>query len=165
MSVVNNVDTAGPVSDASEATGELHFAIRDAAWSTDAALLQHVRRIVFIDEQRIPEDLEWDADDPDPVSLHALGLDSRGNAIASGRLLADGHIGRIAVLRAWRGHGVGAALFEHLMNAARRRGHDMVYLNAQTQAAGFYARYGFTVAGPEFVEAGIPHVAMERKLT
>ena len=142
---------------------DMQFVIRDAAWSTDATLLQHVRRIVFIDEQRVPEELEWD--DDDPLSPHALGLDASGNAIATGRLLADGHIGRIAVLREWRGRGVGAALFEHLMSAARRHGHDIVYLNAQTHASGFYARYGFTVSGAEFIEAGIAHVAMERKLT
>ena len=136
------------------------FELRDADWASDRAALMHVRRIVFIDEQKIPEELEWD--DDDQVSLHALGIDSEGHPIATGRLLADGHIGRIAVLREWRGRKVGAALFEHLIDAASRRGHRALYLNAQTQAAGFYSRYGFVVAGPEFIEAGIPHVAMER---
>ena len=144
-------------------SGGAAFVVRDAAWSADADALSHVRRKVFIDEQRVPEALEWDADDP--RSLHALAIDDRGNPIATGRLLADGHIGRIAVLREWRGRGVGAALFEHLVAAAARRGHLALYLNAQTQAAGFYARYGFIAAGPEFLEAGIAHIAMERKVT
>ena len=138
------------------------FHIRDADWSNDGDALRQVRRAVFIVEQRIPEDLEWD--DDDSVSLHALGIDDDAHPIATGRLLADGHIGRIAVMPDWRGKGVGAALFEHLVRVAARRGHDALYLNAQTHAVGFYARYGFVPRGGEFLEAGIPHIAMERAL-
>ena len=136
------------------------FKLRDADWESDGDALRHVRRIVFIDEQQIPESLEWD--DDDPVSLHALAVDGQGHPIATGRLLQDGHIGRIAVLSEWRGHGVGAALFEHLVSTAEERGHRALYLNAQIHAVGFYAKYGFVAAGPEFIEAAIPHIAMER---
>ena len=139
----------------------LPFAIRNASWESDGDALRAVRRVVFIDEQAIPEDLEWD--DSDPVSVHALGVDRDGRPIATGRLLDDGHIGRIAVVREWRGRGVGAALFEHLVAAAGERGHRTLFLNAQTQAAEFYARYGFVRAGDEYIEAGIPHIARERR--
>ena len=137
------------------------FTIRNAGWQRDGDALRAVRRTVFIDEQAIPEELE--CDDSDPVSVHALGVDRDGHPIATGRLLEDGHIGRIAVVREWRGRGVGAALFEHLVAVAAERGHRALFLNAQTQAADFYARYGFVRAGDEFIEAGIPHIAMERR--
>ena len=137
------------------------FAVRDADWAADRQALEGVRRAVFIVEQQVPEALEWD--EADAGSLHVLAEDATGNAIATGRLLPDGHIGRIAVLPAWRGRGAGAALFEHLLDAAARRGHQALYLNAQTHAIGFYARYGFVCCGPEFEEAGIPHRAMRRR--
>ena len=136
------------------------FSVRDAGWAGDAPGLQHVRRTVFIVEQQVPEALEWD--EADAGCLHAIAEDAAGNPIATGRLLADGHIGRIAVLAAWRGRGVGAAIFEYLVAAAVRRGHEELRLNAQSHAIGFYARYGFSPSGPEFIEAGIPHRPMRR---
>ena len=136
------------------------FVVRAARWDADGEKLRHVRRAVFIDEQRVPEELEWDADDP--VCEHVLVEDRDGNAIATGRLLADGHLGRIAVLQPWRGRGVGAAVFEHLVRIAELRGHRLLRLNAQTSAIGFYQRYGFVVCGEEFVEAGLRHRAMRR---
>ncbi len=135
--------------------------VRDASWAADAARLQLVRRAVFIVEQQIPEDMEWDADDA--LCLHALAEDAAGNPVATGRLLADGHIGRIAVLADWRGRGVGAAIFEYLIGAAERRGYAELLLNAQTHAVGFYARFGFAPCGPEYMEAGIPHLPMRRE--
>ena len=137
------------------------FSVRDASWAADAPKLQQVRRDVFIVEQRIPEDMEWDADDA--LCLHALAEDAAGNPVATGRLLTDGHIGRIAVLSGWRGRGVGAAIFEYLIGAAERRGHAELLLNAQTHAVGFYARHGFAPCGPEYLEAGIPHQPMRRQ--
>ena len=136
------------------------FSVRDVDWVTAAPKLQHVRRIVFILEQQVPEDLEWD--EADAACLHAIAEDAAGHPIATGRLLSDGHIGRIAVLAEWRGRGVGAAIFEYLIAAAIRRGHKELLLNAQTHAIGFYARYGFAPCGPEFIEAGIPHRPMRR---
>ena len=136
------------------------FGVRDADWATDGLKLQHVRRTVFIVEQQVPEDLEWDA--ADAACLHAIAEDSAGNPIATGRLLSDGHIGRIAVLAEWRGRGAGAAIFEYLIAAATRLGHKELLLNAQTHAIGFYARYGFAPCGPEFIEAGIPHRLLRR---
>lgn len=134
------------------------FAVSVTTWSADAPALQLVRRAVFIDEQRVPENLEWD--DVDPRCEHALARDSGGAPIGCARLLPDGHIGRVAVLAPWRGRGVGDALLECLVARARMRGDARVRLNAQTQAMPFYARHGFVPEGAPFEEAGIAHQAM-----
>ena len=136
------------------------FSLRTVDWSAGAVPLRTVRTAVFVVEQDIPADLEWDAFDA--VSMHALAVDAGGNAIGCGRLLPDGHVGRMAVLAQWRGQGVGAALLEHLIAIARQRGDVRVRLHAQTQAMPFYARFGFAPVGVEFMEAGIPHRTMER---
>ena len=138
------------------------FSVRSADWAVDAPTLRSIRRDVFVVEQGVPEDLEWDGIDPD--CRHVLAEDSSGRAIGCGRLLPDGHIGRMADRSEWRGRGVGAALLLQLVALARDQGFARVALNAQTRAAGFYARYGFEASGPEFDEAGIPHRAMERVL-
>jgi len=113
-------------------------------------------------EQRVP--LELEMDEQDVRCDHALAYAADGSTVGTGRLLPDGHIGRMAVLREWRGKGVGALLLQAVVDQARRRGHAAARLNAQTHAAGFYRRFGFEVSGPEFMEAGIPHVPMQRDL-
>ena len=138
------------------------FTIRDVTWAAEEAKLRAVRLAVFVVEQNIPEELEWD--EHDAVSAHAIAEDPDGVPIGCGRLLPDGHIGRLAVLSEWRGQGVGAALLLHLVELARRRGHPRVLLNAQVQAIPFYARYGFAPSGAPFAEAGIPHQEMARML-
>ena len=87
-----------------------------------------------------------------------------GAPIGCGRLLPDGHVGRMAVRAPWRGRGVGAALLVHLVALGAARGDARAILNAQVQAVPFYARHGFVVVGEPFDEAGIPHVVMERAL-
>jgi len=134
------------------------FSVRLTNWRADAASLQLVRRRVFIEEQRVPENLEWDA--VDAACIHALAQAPDGAPIGCGRLLPDGHVGRMAVLAPWRGRGVGDALLVSLIDAARRRGDARVVLNAQTPAMPFYARHGFTPCDAPFEEAGIPHQAM-----
>ncbi len=131
-------------------------------WAHDQARLSQVRRTVFIDEQHVPENLEWDADDIG--ALHALALDDQDRPIGCARLLPDGHIGRMAVLPLWRGQGVGRALLDTVMRAAAARGHTTMRLSAQTHAADFYARAGFVALGDVYEEAGIPHVAMQKTL-
>ncbi|MFO1304331.1 MAG: GNAT family N-acetyltransferase [Burkholderiales bacterium] len=139
------------------------FALRDVTWDAGAAQLRAVRTAVFVVEQNIPDELEWD--EHDAVSAHAIAEDRDGVPIGCGRLLPDGHIGRLAVLEAWRGRGVGAALLLHFVELARSRGHPRAILNAQEHAVPFYARYGFVPSGPPFMEAGIPHREMVRDLT
>lgn len=129
-------------------------------WQNAQAQAAVIRRAVFIEEQSVPEELEWDADDT--TSLHALAW-ANGQAIATGRLLPDGHIGRMAVLKPHRGHGVGQAVLLALMHAAHERGLNCLRLHAQIDAVGFYQRQGFEVQGDEYLEAGISHVNMEKK--
>jgi len=138
------------------------YAVRVVDWVRGAAKLRAVRIAVFVIEQNIPEELEWD--EFDAVSAHALAEDAAGTPIGCGRLLPDGHIGRMAVLSEWRGCGVGAAMLTRLVDLARARGDARVLLNAQTQATPFYARFGFSPTGDEFLEADIPHRVMERSL-
>jgi len=121
-----------------------------------------LRQQVFVLEQGVPQEMEWDEFDPD--SRHALALDMRGNAVGTGRLLPDGHIGRMAVLSEWRSKGVGAELLRQLMDLARSQGMRRLALNAQTHAAPFYARFGFARESEEFIEAGIPHITMAQTL-
>lgn len=138
------------------------FTVRAASWREDLQPLQVVRRTVFIDEQDVPEALEWDGDDA--VSLHALAQDAQGQAIGTGRLLPDGHIGRMAVVRDWRSRGVGRAILGLLVACGRKRGDKVLYLNAQIHALGFYERQGFVAHGEEFMDAGIPHRQMTLRL-
>ena len=130
-------------------------------WEAAKAEAQRIRISVFVEEQHVPAELEMD--DMDARSLHALAFDGN-QAVGTGRLLPDGHIGRMAVLKAWRGRGAGAALLERLIAAARERGDREALLSAQVHALGFYRRHGFVPYGEVYDEAGIPHQAMRLKL-
>lgn len=141
---------------------ERDFTVRRADWATEQPLLKAVRTTVFVDEQHVPAEIEWDA--MDPLCVHALAVDGEGCPVGTARLLPDGHIGRVAVLAPWRGSGVGLALMRWMIDAAREAGHFHVALNSQQSAAGFYERLGFRVDGDEFWEAGIPHVPMSLAL-
>jgi predicted GNAT family N-acyltransferase len=138
------------------------FAVRTCDWSQGAPALRRIRYDVFVVEQGVPEVLEWDA--ADAQSLHVLAEDAAGAPIGCARLLADGHIGRVAVVQAWRGRGVGSALMLHLIDAARSRGVPHAIVNAQVDAIPFYERHGFVANGASFEEAGIPHRVMTRAL-
>ena len=135
--------------------------IRLLDWPAAQADAKPIRFEVFVDEQRVPAEIELD--EHDASCIHALAY-SGGKAVGTGRLLPDGHIGRMAVLKAWRGRGAGRALLRALMDAARRRGDREVLLSAQVHAAGFYRAEGFEPEGPVYEEAGIPHQSMRRSL-
>ncbi len=132
--------------------------IRLGDWATLGQDATAIRFEVFVDEQKVPAEIELD--DMDAVCLHAVAYDEAGKAIGTGRLLPDGHIGRMAVRQPGRGTGVGGAILTLLMDKARERGDAAVVLNAQTVAAPFYARHGFVQQGEQFEEAGIAHVEM-----
>ena len=136
----------------------MNFRLTLGDWDTQRALAQEIRYEVFVLEQNVPVELEWD--EMDAVCLHAIVFDSQDRPIATGRLLPDGHIGRMAVRAHARGAGVGAALLTALMQQAQRRGDSAVLLNAQVQAEAYYARFGFRREGAEFIEADIPHIQM-----
>jgi predicted GNAT family N-acyltransferase len=127
-------------------------------WATQRADAQVVRHEVFVLEQKVPLDMEWD--EMDPLCVHAVAYDADGSAVATGRLLPDGHVGRMAVRKAARGQGIGGAILKALIAEAKKRGDHAVMLNAQTHAEPFYQRYGFVRDGDEFMEAGIPHIGM-----
>ncbi|MGH8765821.1 MAG: GNAT family N-acetyltransferase [Burkholderiales bacterium] len=131
-------------------------------WETARALAAPIRMQVFVEEQRVPADIELD--EHDAQSIHAIAYDARGGAIATGRLLLDGHIGRMAVLKQWRGRGVGGSLLEKLIDRARQRGDGVVVLSAQTHALAFYRSHGFVEEGEAYAEAGIMHQQMRRTL-
>ena len=133
-----------------------------ADWQTGNPALRSIRETVFIREQHVPVELDWDKFDAN--CLHVLAVDSAGNPIGTARLLPDGHIGRMAVLKEWRGRGVGSALLQYLLEEARKRQIRSVTVNAQIYAAGFYAGFGFRMTGDEFIDAGIPHVKMILRL-
>ncbi|AWT10108.1 MAG TPA: GNAT family N-acetyltransferase [Pseudomonas sp.] len=134
--------------------------VRIADWQQDNAELRRIREAVFIAEQAVPPEQEWDADDAEAV--HFLALEG-GYPIGTARLLADGQIGRVAVLRDWRGMNVGDALMHAVIAEAERRGLTEQTLTAQVHATAFYERLGFEVVSDEFIEAGIPHVDMLRR--
>ena len=139
-----------------------HFTVKPASWAADAAILRAIRFKVFVEEQGVP--LELECDDEDERCSHALVYASDDTPIGTGRLLADGRIGRLAVYREWRGQGAGSALMEYFLNLARTREFASVKLHAQTRATAFYARHGFEAHGEEFMDAGIPHIEMSRRL-
>jgi predicted GNAT family N-acyltransferase len=136
--------------------------LRIADWPEAQSLVMPLRLEVFVDEQGVPPDIEQD--EYDPVSRHAIAADAGGAVIGTGRLLPDGHVGRMAVAAHARGRGVGAAVLAALLAEAARRGSSRAVLHSQVSAEGFYARYGFQRSGGVFMEAGIAHIIMERPL-
>ncbi|MET8826729.1 GNAT family N-acetyltransferase [Streptomyces sp. NPDC004610] len=155
------------------------FTVRVAGSPADRELCFALRKEVFVAEQGVPEDIEYDAHDregAEAVQVLAVRADD-GAPLGTGRLLygaaalgrtggdpAVGALGRLAVLKAARGLGVGAGLVRAIEDAARARGLTAVDLHAQTHALGFYERLGYEAYGPEFPDAGIPHRAMRRAL-
>lgn len=139
----------------------VEFGVAAGPWHELGTPARQVRDVVFVAEQRVPLNMEWD--EHDSVSRHVVAYDNDGEAIGTGRLLADGHLGRMAVLADWRGRGVGRALLERLLEEAARQDLQHLALHAQTHACGFYRRFGFVEEGPEFMEAGISHRTMVRR--
>ena len=131
------------------------------SWEQARAHASPVRFTVFCEEQGVPREIELD--EHDAVSVHAVAFEGE-RPVATGRLLPDGHIGRMAVLRERRGRGIGGAMLKKLVEAAVQRGYAEVVLSAQVHAVPFYRAYGFIPEGGEYEEAGIKHQAMRRAL-
>ena len=146
--------------------GEAMVDVKLGDWDALGAAARTIRTEVFIGEQKIPMEMEWD--EADRSALHAVAFNRLGLALATGRLLREApgiaRIGRMAASQTVRGSGLGRAVLDALMQAARERGDSEAVLNAQTSASAFYARAGFTPRGPVFDEAGIAHVEMTRAL-
>ena len=118
-----------------------------------------VRFVVFVEEQKVPAELELD--ELDAECAHAV-IEIDDQPVATGRLCPDGRIGLMAVLKDFRSQGLGSEILRALISAAEKRGHDETYLHAQLHALDFYARHGYVAEGPEFDEAGISHRHMRR---
>jgi predicted GNAT family N-acyltransferase len=141
---------------------ERRFRVEPIEYASGLADLRTVREAVFVQEQQVPLEEEWDA--LDPLCTHVVARDGSGRPIGTARLTPERKIGRMAVLAPWRGLGVGDALLEALLAEAARLKWAEVSLNAQVSAETFYARHGFIPHGPRFTEAGIEHQAMRRSL-
>ena len=139
------------------------FRIDTIEYASGVAELRAVRETVFVQEQNVPLEEEWDA--LDPLCVHVLARALDGTPIGTGRLTPEHKIGRMAVLPEWRGKGVGDALLLALIDEAQLRGWREVALHAQVSAVDFYARHGFVPYGERFWEAGIEHQSMRRTLS
>ena len=138
------------------------FSVEPASWEIDLPALRAVREQVFLVEQNIPPEDEWD--DLDAKSRHVIARDRDGRPIGTGRLTPNHGIGRMAVLAEWRGRGVGAAIMRVLLEQARALRYPAIELHAQCHAIPFYATFGFAAYGEEFVECEIAHRMMRLEL-
>lgn len=140
----------------------MQYHIKLTNWANDADRLGDIRRTVFIEEQKVPENLEWDESDDD--ATHVLATDNDNKPVATARIKDDGHIGRMAVLKAHRKHGIGSAMLKQLIDHAREQLLARVFVHAQITAMPFYAKHGFVAISDEFMDAGIPHKIMQLEL-
>ena len=131
------------------------------SWEQARAHASPIRFKVFCEEQGVPREIELD--EHDAASVHALAFLGR-KAVGTARLLPDGHIGRMAVLRDWRNRGLGGLMLQRLIEKARERGDKQIVLSAQVHAVPFYRAHGFVTEGDEYMEAGIRHQEMRRRL-
>ena len=123
--------------------------------------LRAVRDVVFIDEQGVPAEIEWDGSDADYT--HVLVTDGQ-TPIATGRINIQGRVGRMAVVADRRGEGIGVIVMERLEAIGRGMKLDRLYLNSQVSAMGFYQKLGYKPVGEEFAEANIPHQKMVKRI-
>jgi len=141
--------------------------VSELQWSQQHEALSAIRREVFIVEQQVPEELEWDG--LDSGCRHILAQDitkgiDNNNAVGTGRLVSDGQIGRMAILKEYRRQGIGYEILKLLISMAASEGHAKIYLHAQLYAVAFYQQAQFKIIGNEFLDAGIVHVKMTRTL-
>ena len=138
----------------------MNFSIERVDWQSCERELHDVRYTVFVVGQNVPEELE--TDELDPHCVHFIARTVNGKPIGTARVDQEGHIGRVAVLEEHRGLGVGTALMVATMDHMRESGQSVALLNSQASAIPFYEKLGFEPCGDEFMEAGIPHVAMKK---
>ena len=135
--------------------------IKICDWNSCEAQLSDMRRAVFINDQKVPEELEWD--EFDSSCTHFL-VKENNIPVATGRLKADGQIGRMAVIETHRRLGIGSQLLDYILEHAKESGHAEVFCHAQVAVEGFYTMKGFTRIGEIFIDANIPHQAMFKKI-
>lgn len=135
------------------------YQVEVVSWQSHQAALSQVRQQVFIDEQNVPVELELD--DLDADAIHLLVENQENQPIACARLLANGSIGRMAVLMDWRMRGIGLAMLDKAISIHRQLGRNTISLSAQTHAIGFYLKAGFVVVSTPYLDANIQHVDMQ----
>ncbi|WP_422126852.1 GNAT family N-acetyltransferase [Thioalkalivibrio sulfidiphilus] len=138
------------------------FTVQEVLWPREAEALRSVREPVFVEEQGVPMELERDG--VDIACLHLLARSADGHPIGAARLAPDGRIGRMAVLLPWRGRGVGRALLDAAVKLAKKQGMVKVEVSAQCHASAFYAKAGFQETDEVFMDAGIPHIRMVKRI-
>jgi len=136
--------------------------IKILPWSTARKHAEPIRHTIFIQEQCVPEDMEWDELDDD--AIHAIAFDSAGQALGYARLLPTKQLGRMAVYAEHRRKGIGSALLGALEDEAQKLHYDHIFLHAQIQALPFYEQHGYQSQAAPFDEAGIPHLMMIKTL-
>jgi len=135
------------------------FSIEKVSWKTHAQLLKNVREQVFIIEQEVPIVLEWDGLDDD--AQHLIALNAKGEVVGCTRLLSGGIIGRMAVLKFWRGQGLGYKLLQRAIAFHQQQGEQKVILSAQWHAISFYEKSGFVKCSLPYLDANILHIDMQ----
>ena len=131
--------------------------IKIADFDKNFTEIENIRNTVFIEEQNVPKELEWDEQDHE--SIHILAY-YNNEAVATARLLKDGHIGRMAVLKAYRNRHIGKKMLEFMIDIANNKSINTIELSAQEHAVEFYKKYGFSVVSDVYMDAGIPHYDM-----
>jgi predicted GNAT family N-acyltransferase len=137
------------------------YDVKEVVWQKMESHLRYIRTTVFIEEQNVPEELEWD--EYDETSMHVI-VELNGEYIATARLLESGQIGRMAVLKPHRNSGVGSAVMAKLLLIAKSKNMQSVFLNAQVDALAFYKKFDFIEVGDVFDDVGIPHIRMTKQL-
>lgn len=135
--------------------------VRPADWHCERSSIRTIREKVFVQEQKVPTELEWD-DQEESAQHFLVFLDEK--VVGTGRLTKEGKVGRMAISKTVRGQGLGAQLLRAICDYAQQSGYHRIYLHAQQHAEGFYTKAGFCKEGSVFYEAGIPHIKMAREL-
>lgn len=143
---------------AGDADDPAHFPLSVLDWRSGQQAIRPVREAVFVREHGVPQELEFD--EKDRQATHLLLWNGQGEAVACARLLREGYLGRLGVLPAWRGQGLGSRLVAAALEEARRMGWKELRLTAMADKTAFYLPFGFEPVGDEFDAAGLPHQAM-----
>ena len=138
------------------------IAVIQTSWQLNEELIKSVRTPVFVQEQQVPYEIDFDSNDA--MAVHWLALNENDVPVGTARLLEDGHFGRMAVIKVYRNQGIGRSIIQTAMEYANSVGMISMYLNSQLQAKSFYEALGFKEYGDVFLEASIEHISMSKEL-
>ena len=138
------------------------IAVIQTSWQLNEELIKSVRTPVFVQEQQVPYEIDFDSNDA--MAVHWLALNENDVPVGTARLLEDGHFGRMAVIKVYRNQGIGRSILQTAMDYANSVGMKSMHLNSQLQAKSFYEALGFKEYGDVFLEASIEHISMSKEL-